>query len=106
MVGIAREDSSDYTLRLASVDRSISSDTIDQSAFLIFTNITLFASSGAASTFRVPLYSIGRALDMGVLEGVVETFLDRLDLIGGLSTKIFPPSTGFQVEAKAPATVG
>jgi hypothetical protein len=106
LVGIAREDSSDYTLRLASVDRSISSDTIDQSAFLIFTNITLFASSGAASTFRVPLYSIGRALDMGVLEGVVETFLDRLDLIGGLSTKIFPPSTGFQVEAKAPATVG
>jgi hypothetical protein len=104
LVGMTRANSSNYTLRVANTDRTVSSFMLSQSEYSTYSQIKLFNSGFGLSDFRVAIYSIGEALDLETLEGVIETFLNRLS--GILGKKIFPPNVSFQVEALPPIAVG
>jgi hypothetical protein len=106
IVGMTRQSSSDYTLRLADTNRSIASPIVDQSTNTSSRNINMFNFAQGTGDFRVPFYSIGLGLDLAVLEAIVETFLDRLRLIGLPDARILPPVVNLQIEASVPLTVG
>jgi hypothetical protein len=103
LVGLSRSLADSYVTRIARMDRVVGQNIVDQSVFFNQTDFSLFNFWNGVGDFRVPFYSIGRALDLGALEEEVERFLLDLRENGIPDRKIAAPGSGITLEALAPS---
>jgi hypothetical protein len=114
LVGVVRNNTSNYDQRIARTNRTIAQASIDQSTVTTNRNIFLFSFWNGTGDFRVPVYTMGRAIDMSLLEGEIEIFLADLRAIladtavrvprVSLEITALPPERPNVIEVKIPFT--
>jgi hypothetical protein len=100
LIGTARSNTSNYTVRVAKSNRTIANTSLPQSS-LSTSEIRVYSHTNNFGDFRIPVYSIGKSLDLASLEGEIEIFLADLKAVL-TDTVVFIPTVSLSLQPVAP----
>jgi hypothetical protein len=105
LAGISRDNTSNYEVRVAGSTRVVS-QAIGDPNFVNAGIIRLFNFWNGNGDFRVPMYSMGKALDLGVLDSEITLFLQDLKERGLPDRMIHVPPAELLLAAFTPILSG